>query len=1026
MSGSTADQIARSLDDEIVRDRVIAALDARWRTTLTLLSAPGGYGKTRSLAQAVRSNEEDPVGIDRYVRLRPAQADPHGLGRAILDGLEMTGPAATGASRATGAAHEYVEAIVDELASAAPTEICLILDDIHLVSDDPGVLDMIVELVRLLPTNAHLLLAGRSLPELPLARLRADDGVTTVDESDLLFDADELELLVRRHDLDPEMLAPLAGWPALVRLAVVAGRSGPREFLMQEIVDDLPSEIGRALRIAAVAGMADTELLERCGLDITPAMLAERVPLTDLSPDGTVRPHELWTETLQLADDPAVAAHVETIARWHGEQWRHDEAIVLATSTGSDGLARELLMDALDASDLRLQAASTGRWLGLFGGRDAITDEDAELMLLRGWHDRLALGPGHGDDDVSAALARFRERGDALGEARAGIEHAFRGFLAGDAGPVIDAVRRSPRLVEAGIDFLEPLGSMTQAVIEELGGDFSTALEHSQRALRPGMRPEFAELTLRHRSTLQFLVGDGDAAVRTAEELVEFAPTKANELLAAMTRFANGDVDDLVERWSEIRYHESGNLREDYIFAVGSVFIDACLGLVPDLTKVRRAAWDRPRERMQLALCEWSAAVIDGQEDAANTALANEIAELGIGDPLVEGEVRRFVVSCYVADPEVRSHLDRLAERGSLGAYHLERLRLARILVALRSGDDPDWSGYRDPAVTMSSMSLPWAIEIACGLVGHDDERGIELADLLLGATGPRARSWLRALADDDGPASSGAAKLLRVLPAPPASITEIRTQPTVVLHRDGDNHPVTRQRVRQLLLLLVLRESIGRDRAMTMLWPDKDIDNARNNFRITLSHLRDELEPDRRSGEPSFHLQQRGERVSLRRSNHLRADLWRILDGLASADAAAKQGDRARRLDALGPVADLWEPPVLADLADLPDVSGEVAALQARLRDATLEVAEAHLAGNRNDRAELLGRKLLTQDRYDERAHAVVIAASLGAGRDAQSKQAIDACLEMLRELDVAPAPATRMLLRRARYPEDLGRRSA
>ena len=125
---SNADEIARSLADEILREDVIALLDQRWNKTLTLVSAPGGYGKTRALAQAVRSNEEDPVGVEFYLRLRPGHLDLARLGVAILEALGVS------SERIPDEDHSFVGRIVDEFASFSPTKVCLVVDDVHLIS----------------------------------------------------------------------------------------------------------------------------------------------------------------------------------------------------------------------------------------------------------------------------------------------------------------------------------------------------------------------------------------------------------------------------------------------------------------------------------------------------------------------------------------------------------------------------------------------------------------------------------------------------------------------------------------------------------------------------------------------------------------------------------------------------------------------------------------------------------------------------------------------------------------------------
>jgi|GEM_PF-2993641 len=1019
---TSADGIAQPLADELIRQGLIDRLDQRWNKPLTLVAAPGGYGKTRALAQAVRHNEEDPVGIEFYVRLRPSHADARRLGDALLDALGAT-------IERSSDEHALVERIVDELASFSPTKVVLIVDDLHVLTEAPEALALLVEVLRSLPTNSHLVLAGRKLPELPLARLEADDGVVRVSDSDLVFSDAEISELAERHAIAPDVLEELAGWPALVRLAVAVGKSGPHEYLMQEVVKDLPKEVVRALTVASYAGHADAELFDDCGIEVSPAQLGDLVPMVDVLPTGAVQPHALWSDVLGETDlgVDELPQFVAEITVWHGRYQRHDDAILLATSHEAPALARRALMGALNGADTNLNAFSTGRWLELFGGGDDVAIDDAELLLLRGLHGRLAYGPGSGDDDVAAALALFHDRNDAHGEACASVEHAFRGFLAGDVGPVLDAVARSPRLVERGVETLRPLGELTNAVICELSGDFSTALDHAYRAVGPQMSQEFAELALRHRALLSFLVGDGDGATTASGQLLALAPTARNDQLDKLVRFANGDIADVVADWSEIRYGESGNKREDFGHGVISVFIDACLGFTPDLTMARTAAWDRRRERIQLALCEWSARVMAGDEDEANGRLIAEVEELGLEDPLLLGEVRRFPISCYVAVPAVRGYFDDPELTPPLGDYHRKRLAIGRILVALRAGDPPDWASYETtPGETISSMALPWSVELACGLVLHDETRGLELADALFTASGASAQPWLRLLAEGDSAVGAGAQRLLAMLPSPPSDITTIITQGAVALRRQDPAQQVTRQRVRQLLALLVLRGSVSRDSAMAALWPDKDIVKARNNFRITLSHLRDELEPGRLSGEPSYHLRVRGDQVVLHESEFLRSDLWDIRAELAKADAAAVIGDRSSRVAALTRIAELWIPPLFVDLADIIGLEAEVAGLAGQLRGATLEAAEAYLSDGRFDDSQRLGRKLLDADPYDERAHAIVIASYLDNEQVAPAREAISGCLAALGELGVEPSSATAMLMRRAQHDEIGSRQSA
>lgn len=1007
----SAQEIARPLPDEIVREAVVALLDLRWQRAVTLVTAPGGYGKTRALAQAVRSNNEDPVGEEFYLRLRPAHVDASTFAKEVCERLG-------GEAGESTSAEELAARIIEQLASWAPTGVCLLLDDMHLLSDGAPAVEVLKHVARSLPANAHLVLAGRVLPQLPLARLRADGSVLDVGPAELAFVGEEVALLAGRYDIDPQALEDLAGWPALVRLAVVSGKSGPSEFLLQEILEDLPAAVQHALGVASLAGCADEELLQRCGIDDSFDVLRNRVPLIDVLPDGLIRPHDMWREVSERASllgDRSDVARV--VAQWHGEHQRFDDALAVAVGAGQDELARSLLMDALSHADISVTPALTARWLALFNVDSSFDGADPELLLLRGWHARLAHGPGHGDQDVAHAVMLFQERGDVHGEARARVEHAFRGFLAGDAEPVIAAVTRGAELKRAGALFPRALGALTNAVIAELSGDFKAAVKLARQGEAAGASSEFAELARRHLTMLYILSGDAEGTLDAADHLVKTNPTADNKVIRLLARFAVGRPEELLEDWENIRYYRSGNLREDFTIASASVLVDTCLGITPDLTFVHDTAWDRPREQILVALCEWSAQILAGDEASGNATLDRRVNELGLDDPLVVGEVRRYLVACYVASPAARAMIEEPSFIESLGPRQVDQLQLARRFMALRQGKPARAESPTDMGFVLSSMSLPWAVEFACLLSDRDNDAGSALAEALLAAAGAPAHQWFRTIAAGESVASASAARFLRSLPATPAHPTRIVTQGVIQIERASETHEVRRARVRQLLLMLLLRPSLNRDAITQMLWPDKAPDKARNNLRITLSHLRDEIEPDRNAGEPSFHLLQRGNEISLRRSAHLSADLWDIAQGLAGAEAAAQRGERAARLEELETITDLWRAPFLPELADVSEMQSDVAALHARLRDATIDSAQALHANGEFARAETLGRKLLVEHPFDERAHTVVIAALHDAAQHAAAAEAVAELQAALDEMGVDPAPATRMLLRRVSH---------
>ena len=123
-------------------------------------------------------------------------------------------------------------ALLGELAEA-PGDFLLVLDDYHVIRD-PGVHELMRRVVARLPDGVHLVVAARSAPPWPLARLRALDQVADIGAADLSFTPAEatalLELAAGRA-LDPAVAAAAQaraeGWALGLRLIGVALRDRP-------------------------------------------------------------------------------------------------------------------------------------------------------------------------------------------------------------------------------------------------------------------------------------------------------------------------------------------------------------------------------------------------------------------------------------------------------------------------------------------------------------------------------------------------------------------------------------------------------------------------------------------------------------------------------------------------------------------------------------------------------------------------------------------------------------------------------
>src|SRR6266702_744290 len=212
----------------VPRPRLAEALDEGLARGLVLVCAPAGFGKTALVAGWARSGDRpmawlsldagdnDPARFWRYAvaaldRVRPGIAERAG---------PLLGPPAPSSFEG------LVTALINELAAQpGEEELLLVLDDYHLIDAQP-VHTSLTFLLEHLPPGLHLVLASRSDPPLPLARLRARGQLAELRADDLRFTGDEAAALLREAtgaDLPGAAVTALAsrteGWAAGLQLA---------------------------------------------------------------------------------------------------------------------------------------------------------------------------------------------------------------------------------------------------------------------------------------------------------------------------------------------------------------------------------------------------------------------------------------------------------------------------------------------------------------------------------------------------------------------------------------------------------------------------------------------------------------------------------------------------------------------------------------------------------------------------------------------------------------------------------------
>jgi LuxR family maltose regulon positive regulatory protein len=261
---------------------------------LTLIAAPAGFGKTtlildfgsdpQSTIQNLKSTwlsldeaDNDPVRFLRYVVAALQSALPE-VGREAASLLELGAPASL---------EEVLAGLINEIA-AAGCPVILTLDDYHVIHHT-GIEPLLTFLLDHQPPNLHLIIASRSDPALPLARLRVRGQLLEVRARDLRFTEDEAAAFFTQTmglTLRPEWVAALEqrteGWIAGLQLAALSmqGRddaqafiqdfTGSQHFVLEYLVDEVLQRQSASLQ----QFLLETSILQRMCAPLCDAVTA--------------------------------------------------------------------------------------------------------------------------------------------------------------------------------------------------------------------------------------------------------------------------------------------------------------------------------------------------------------------------------------------------------------------------------------------------------------------------------------------------------------------------------------------------------------------------------------------------------------------------------------------------------------------------------------------------------------------------------------------------------------------------------
>ena len=399
------------------RSELVLRLSSPPLAKLTLLDAPAGWGKTTLLAEWAAGDRDRSFA---WLSLERGDNDPTRFWSYVLETLDRAAPGAgSEAERFLGAPGASLTDVVLPVLlnglEALDGEIVLVLDDYHLISS-AAIHEGVAFLVDHLPRSLRLVLATRTDPLLPLARLRAHGELLEIRAAELGFTREETGALlndVLALDLPDELVTRLQerteGWAAGLHLAALSLRhhADPRAFVLaftgddRHIVDYLGAEVLANETPQTRSFLLRTSILERLSGPLCDAVTGEAgsaQTLAELERSNhfvlALDPRHRWYRYHQLfaallrhelrqAEPELVPDLHRRACDWYRSEGSVPEAIRHATAAGDLEDAAELVAEQWNAFFNQGRLATVAGWL------DALPPEtvaaDPRLCIARAW-----------------------------------------------------------------------------------------------------------------------------------------------------------------------------------------------------------------------------------------------------------------------------------------------------------------------------------------------------------------------------------------------------------------------------------------------------------------------------------------------------------------------------------------------------------------------------------------------------------------------------------------------------------------
>jgi LuxR family maltose regulon positive regulatory protein len=405
-------------DDLVSRPRLIKEINRGLERSLTLVSAPAGFGKTTLLSSWLQEHEgrygwvsldenDNDLGIFlRYFAAAIERVFPNGFDDILplLNAPQLT-------------PQDYLASKIVNKLAAFPGELILVLDDYQFIHDE-AIHRVLIALIGNMPAQTHLMIATRKDPPFPLSILRGRRQMLEIRAIDLRFTPQETKVYLEGmlgEELDQNAITSLTnsteGWITGLRLAALSlhgqadlknsvgtleGSSTfyVREYLFNEVFSRQPQEIQDFLLRTSVLNRFCSDLCDAVVGASNSHLLLERLGHPNLfliyldAERKWSRYHHLFRDMLRHRMKRALSKEeIDDLHRrasaWYRTKGMTEEALNHALAAEDTEGAADLV-ESIRHQLLNIEDSFTlERWLNKLP--DRVVRERPVLLLARAW-----------------------------------------------------------------------------------------------------------------------------------------------------------------------------------------------------------------------------------------------------------------------------------------------------------------------------------------------------------------------------------------------------------------------------------------------------------------------------------------------------------------------------------------------------------------------------------------------------------------------------------------------------------------